>query len=1021
MSWLNRALQVNSKGLSAKKARRLADLHTRRNTTQSQYYTPAWIAKNLWALLTPSLYIWMEEKTRISVFDNSVGNGRLLADAPVERCYLYGCDTDERCIDALSQDAAAANIHHEFVHTGMEALTARDFDLAIINPPFSLNLQSPLMEPYPCTCFGKYGPHTSANSHEYALDQALDAASVVVALLPVSMRERCYRDPRLVAEYILPADSFKFEGAQVRTALYFFDSHPSADPGCQYAVTQEGNWPALPTLTLKSRNNRDPVFRAGGVDYSAPVISTPVTHNKTVTLHHHNRKLILKFQCGLTQAKIMNALLEDVTLHQVGHRYPKNINYIGDGKLLLDVYLLQPDPQAAFNQTLQIIRDAGGDPVVSPTLQGYWKKLLKRHLRAALPYRHVIKTANNPTLTLTTKRGMLLEQGNVKSPALKKGHRLEAIARGGEYDITYQGWSVTYRRDQLQQLFSFDDGVDERADAQWQVIHEGLPHHFPELNTHYQHLIQQVGIDWLWPYQEFSLIEQLMRPYGGIAGWQPGTGKARLAIAMGLCSSGCALVALESGLLKEMVRELDKIQLSHDQWQVLHHNCDRPSLKSINFVTYNTLKKKDRQGRTLAQRLRRAFHTVIADEGGILSNPDSQQSRAVVRLAPKRLYVLDGSPIGSYPRDLMPLAQATVGGGVAHQPYALHNGPYLTSQMYKTASMCQRGVDAFRDKHVVLEWATNEFNDDLRQGAKREIPKINHLPEFRRWLAPFVQRRLRKEPDVAPYAGCPDPEKSIHLINWDREHLAHYLDTSVNFAHWYTTLLRARQMEGKGINLVAILARLNEVIAAANHPHVKGKNTRKTYTKLTSKQRYAIKRIENHVHAGRKTILYAKSPKLIQRLHAELEKRGIRAIAFHGEFPIDQRIPELDKFRYGSYEVLLSSWVGQRGLNIPEAKAVLFYNRHWTADVEEQALDRTQRPEQNVAVQVEYLHLRGSIDEYMAQIVNWKESAADAALDWGDGATDSDVFHHMDAVLANFCRDTLNMSIHDASKYLNAA
>jgi hypothetical protein len=41
-----------------------------------------------------------------------------------------------------------------------------------------------------------------------------------------------------------------------------------------------------------------------------------------------------------------------------------------------------------------------------------------------------------------------------------------------------------------------------------------------------------------------------------------------------------------------------------------------------------------------------------------------------------------------------------------------------------------RGIDSFRDDYVVLEWATNEFTDNLRGGAKREIPKINNVHEL---------------------------------------------------------------------------------------------------------------------------------------------------------------------------------------------------------------------------------------------------------------------------------------------------
>ncbi|MBT0587952.1 hypothetical protein [Alteromonas oceanisediminis] len=58
------------------------------------------------------------------------------------------------------------------------------------------------------------------------------------------------------------------------------------------------------------------------------------------------------------------------------------------------------------------------------------------------------------------------------------------------------------------------------------------------------------------------------------------------------------------------------------------------------------------------------------------------------------------------------------------------------------------------------------------------------------------------------------------------------------------------------------------------------------------------------------------------------------------------------------------------------------YNRAWTGDVEEQSIARTTRPDQVRQVYVEYAHLKGSIDEYMAMLVDWKVAAARAGLEY---------------------------------------
>jgi hypothetical protein len=144
-------------------------------------------------------------------------------------------------------------------------------------------------------------------------------------------------------------------------------------------------------------------------------------------------------------------------------------------------------------------------------------------------------------------------------------------------------------------------------------------------------------------------------------------------------------------------------------------------------------------------------------------------------------------------------------------------------------------------------------------------------------------------------------------------------------------------------------------------------------------------------------------------------------VLFTGKQNIKNRNAELDnEFRFGDAPILLSSWVGQRGLNLEQANRVIMYSRHWSGDTEEQAVARVIRPNQTKQVYVEYLELNGSIDDYMGQVVEWKIAAADAGLDFGDATTSSEEFLHLDSVLESFCRKTLEMSSYEANRILAA-
>tara|TARA_B100002049_G_C15964318_1_gene325920 strand:- start:352 stop:612 length:261 start_codon:yes stop_codon:yes gene_type:complete len=60
----------------------------------------------------------------------------------------------------------------------------------------------------------------------------------------------------------------------------------------------------------------------------------------------------------------------------------------------LDAYLQQKDPMAAFNAFLTEISELGGNPAPSPTLLGFFKKLIKKNARQAMF--HYIELFYNP-------------------------------------------------------------------------------------------------------------------------------------------------------------------------------------------------------------------------------------------------------------------------------------------------------------------------------------------------------------------------------------------------------------------------------------------------------------------------------------------------------------------------------------------------------------------------------------------------------------------------------------------------
>lgn len=1027
-TWRRESARIESKGVNSQRATSLADLHRRRRETQSQFFTPEWVAKGIWQSLSyyvNAMYV-QRVGARVNVVDTSIGSGALFESAPVEKIALYGSDKDARCIQALSNDARAANMEFEFITGGLENLVTRHFDIAVINPPFSITLESPHLTPFACTSFGRFGAGTSAVSHEYALAQSLDCARVVAAVLPSSMEEYCRRLSSLVHIVELPLSTFLLEGAKVQTSVFFFSRYHKGNVSKRY-FGDHGCWGEDLKIGGIPTGSERPTFRMMGIDEEESVITLPVTGNKKVELHHHNRRVVMKFHCGLVEAKVSNGILKESV---IADRPPRDIRYSGDGKLLLDVMLLQENPKSQLGRLVSTINQFGGEAQISPTLQGFYKKLIKRNERAKIPMRRWVLGNQQTSLSAIAKKRVLLNPDDLNSPSIGRGEKVSVKPLGGEYQVEFKGATSIIRKDQF--ALRFDIIENSSNENTWYLKYPGLCAAFPNLEREQKRKVQNAGIDWLAPFQLDSLCEGLISPYGFLGAWEQGSGKARYALAMALLHSGKNLVVVESGLMPELLKEIEKLQLPDSLWQKLSVG-DMPT-KKICLVSYGTLRngvrvaytRKTPKGvdetiirikRTQADKWRRLFNAVICDEGGLLANLHTQQTSAVKMLCARKLVVLDGTPQRNYPRDLLPLAVATAGNGVAHQPYGVKGKASINARLIESANHCQRGEDLFYDRHVVTQWVTHEFREDMQTGGKREVPKINNLSVFRSWLAPNIQRRLRAEPELAIFNNCPKPERIVFDVAWDEAHLAHYLKVATEFKEWY---VRARQ-DGRRCNLVSVLARIGAVQRAANSPSVVTPSSFCNYHTATSKERFAIDRVQHWVNAGRKVILYASSPDVLERLKFMLQTVNIDAVLFTGKQNIDKRALALDnEFRYGSTPVLLSSWVGQRGLNLEQAGAIVFFERDWSATTEEQAIYRTQRKDQKLKVVVEYLHLSGSIDQYCAQMVLWKKKSAEAGLDFGEQVGEDEEYLHLDTLLHRFCSEAFDASIYDVKNLLVA-
>lgn len=1026
-SWYQDLHQLPSRGSMTPKAQSLADLHRARQSHWGQIWTTTDIAAFMWGLVEQTREVIAPPAgVRLSILDNCIGSGRLIQFATPDAYEIHGNDIDGRAIDALSSALDAQGFFYSIHQAGMEAMRHSGFDIAVLNPPFTIHVESPLLEPSCVTTHGRFGPGTSTLSHIYALAQSLAAASYVIALMPASSKAEVSRMPygdRLIAVFDLPHDAFATEGANVATSVLVFAPSATQHTALRHRVTcmtepaPQLDWGAPPSHRRHAKST------VAGIDLDEPSIVTPVTGDRTVRVVRSGRTLRLKYACGLVEARVQNAILVGpiIVSDDDKRRLPQGVRYLGQGKLDIEILLSQPDPLVALDSILREIRDHGGEPRVDSSVRPY---LAARRRGVAIrtePLRHTILVPAGTThashlhrtsaVTARPQTKQLMDGTRWGSPVLTPQDTLtfepEETPEGERFVYKRDGWSLVLSCDQL--LTRFDIDRPEASVEQWETIHAGRRAAFPELAARYTERAKRMGLDrWLsYGFQFDDLIELALSRGGVVAGWQMGLGKARLAVALAmLMGVKHSLIVLQANLIDEFVSELETLGVPGHDWQTITRADQTRALRRLNLISYSRLRLPLHRGAgkyTYAAALRRRCAVVIADEGDLISN-NSQQVRALFQLSPRIRYALSGTPIGNYPRDILALAHWVKGDGLADQPFGKRR-PFIQPALFRSMRHAERGVDVFRHRHVTTEWVTHQWAEDMSEGAKREVPALSGLDQYREFVSALVLRRVWEEPEVSQYIRIPKAVRSVESVAFDPVHLSHYLQTADEFASWWKDIRIKDGGDPKHINLVSILARLGAVFQAANNPQmINGPGA--GFHGLTSKQSYTLDLIQAHERGGHQTLVFATSPGVLARLNRLAREAGLRTEIYTGRESKAQRRAALASFRSGDAQTLLLTYgVGQKGINLPQADRIICYNRCYSPRQESQAIYRALRPQQRRELQVIMLHLTGSIDEYMAQMCDMKVDAARAGLDHGTPEFSPDSFQHWITILDRFVVD----------------
>ncbi|MCB9728177.1 MAG: DEAD/DEAH box helicase [Deltaproteobacteria bacterium] len=332
------------------------------------------------------------------------------------------------------------------------------------------------------------------------------------------------------------------------------------------------------------------------------------------------------------------------------------------------------------------------------------------------------------------------------------------------------------------------------------------------------------------------------------------------------------------------------------------------------------------------------FDALALDEAQNIKNPEAAQSRAVRQLVARRRLALTGTPV---------------------------------------------------ENRLTELWSIMDFLNPGLLGSRTSFKKSFAVPverygdadaaeKLRRVTAPFILRRLKTDPAIAP--DLPDKVETVRFCPLTREQAALYqaaLDEAMSEIAGL-----APGMERRG-RILAMLTALKQICNHPAHYLRDDDNAPRRSGKLTR----FLELLDEVVETGGHPLVFTQYREMGEILERVLTRRlGTRVPFYHGGLPRVARDRIVASFQdpHGPPVLIVSLKAGGTGLNLTRANHVFHYDRWWNPAVEDQATDRAFRIGQTRDVTVHRLVSQGTLEEQIHQILEDKRSLADRVVGAGE-------------------------------------
>ncbi|MFJ3538542.1 SNF2-related protein [Streptomyces sp. NPDC090109] len=426
--------------------------------------------------------------------------------------------------------------------------------------------------------------------------------------------------------------------------------------------------------------------------------------------------------------------------------------------------------------------------------------------------------------------------------------------------------------------------------------------------------------------------------FGAVLADDMGLGKTLTAIAYvlhrhGTGHGGPVLVVCPSSLVTNWQREIDRFAPHLDvvRYHGAGRSLDPVGGRTVVLTTYGVLRRDAELAST-------AWDLVVADEAQHTKNHASATAGALRALTSTARLALTGTPVENNLSELWSLID------------------WANPGLFGT-------LKAFRARYATA--------------AERE-PGGPAAQALARLVAPFVLRRTKSDPGIAP--ELPAKVETRRIVELTPEQVALY-EAVVRETMDQIAGSSAATRSGLVLKLITALKQIT------NHP---AHYLREAHPGLAQVRRFGRRSAKLEALAeltgtiarrGEAALVFTSYVAMGRLLEEHLAHLGHRPLFLHGGLDAGRRQEVVDAFQRGGTPLLvLSLRAGGTGLNLTRASHVVHFDRSWNAAVEDQASDRAHRIGQRRTVTVHRLVTRGTIEDRIDQLLAHKRTLQNTVL-----------------------------------------